>query len=224
MRKWIAAILAIALLAMSVSVLAEENTQASPQQDQTQTTTESSQKLGNGHKDSQKNKKEKSGETDAVSGATSTPDNGSDKPQENSRQGENSKDGRQFPDTQKPDNGQMRKGSRPPQNGSGSQDKQAPGNEQGQNKSRKPGGEQKQKKGKSAKTTESQTPKLDPDSFVTQGIISQETADQIKAYLEAHPAEDAAEVTGILKVLLDAEIITQNEYEAMLAASTVTTV
>ena len=57
------------------------------------------------------------------------------------------------------------------------------------------------------------------DAFAARGVISQETADQIKAYLKEHKfTEKPADFPALLKTLLDAEIITQAEYEAMLAA------
>ena len=88
--------------------------------------------------------------------------------------------------------------------------------------------------------TGQQTPKMiDFDAMVTSGIISQETRDAIKAYMDEHkpegemptapaegeaptaPAEGEALAEGepnLLNDLLNAGIITQTEYDAMSAA------
>jgi len=78
---------------------------------------------------------------------------------------------------------------------------------------------------------------IDFDAMVTSGIISQETRDAIKAYMDEHkpegekptapaegevPAEGEAPAEGepsLLNDLLKAGIITQAEYDAMSAAA-----
>ena len=77
-----------------------------------------------------------------------------------------------------------------------------------------------------------QTPKMiDFDAMVTSGIISQETRDAIKAYMDEHkpegempaaPGEGETPAEGepsLLNDLLNAGIITQTEYDAMSAAA-----
>ena len=75
---------------------------------------------------------------------------------------------------------------------------------------------------------------IDFDAMVTNGIISQETRDAIKTYMDEHkpegqmpstPAEGEAPAdgqapaeNGLLNDLLSAGIITQAEYDAMSAA------
>ena len=82
--------------------------------------------------------------------------------------------------------------------------------------------------------TGQQAPKMiDFDAMVTSGIISQETRDAIKAYMDEHkpegemptaPAEGEAPTApaegepNLLNDLLNAGIITQTEYDAMSAA------
>ncbi len=72
---------------------------------------------------------------------------------------------------------------------------------------------------------------IDFDAMVTSGVISQETRDAIKAYMDEHkpegemptaPAEGEALAEGepnLLNDLLNAGIITQAEYDAMSAAA-----
>ena len=88
---------------------------------------------------------------------------------------------------------------------------------------------------------------VDFDAMVTQGVITQDTCDRIKAYMEANkpadlpggdaqvpgqdgdkpadpPADGAvSEEGGLLKDLLDAGVITQEEYDAINAAGKTTT-
>ena len=80
---------------------------------------------------------------------------------------------------------------------------------------------------------------IDFDAMVTSGVISQETRDAIKAYMDEHrpegaPAEGQAPTDGqqppekpadgqmpdLLSDLLSAGVITQAEYEALTAAQT----
>ena len=84
---------------------------------------------------------------------------------------------------------------------------------------------------------------IDFDAMVTKGVISQETCDKIKAYMEEHKpagmpemngqtpngekpegmpgmngqAPEVHTMNGLLKELLDAEVITQAEYDALSA-------
>ena len=72
---------------------------------------------------------------------------------------------------------------------------------------------------------------IDFDAMVTSGVISQETRDAIKAYMDEHkpegemptaPVEGEAPAEGepsLLNDLLNAGIITQAEYDAMSAAA-----
>ncbi len=81
-------------------------------------------------------------------------------------------------------------------------------------------------------TDSQQAPKMiDFDAMVTSGIISQETRDAIKAYMDEHkpegempaaPGEGETPAEGepsLLNDLLNAGIITQTEYDAMSAAA-----
>lgn len=91
---------------------------------------------------------------------------------------------------------------------------------------------------------------IDFDDMVSKGIISQDTCDKIKAYMAEHMPADMPEMNsqipggdtsgnppdmngqgpvmngkapatdGLLKDLLDAEVITQEEYDALLAVQT----
>lgn len=183
MKKWIAALLAMILLALSAGALAEEAAQQESQsQNQTQTETTDTQKQRNTHQNRQKTKKEKTTETDAVSGATQA--------------SENLTDSNEAPSEQK-------------------QDKQ----------------QKNRQKGNSRYAV--------IDDLVTQNVISQETADKIKAYIKEHSSNAAAEDSSsksngksehsrqkgkiqltedLLKELLDGEIIGLEEYDAMLVA------
>ncbi len=83
---------------------------------------------------------------------------------------------------------------------------------------------------------------IDFDAMVTKGVISQETCDKIKAYMEAHKPADLPEMNGekpadlpemngekpaesetpehggLLADLLKDGVITQTEYDALVAA------
>ena len=72
---------------------------------------------------------------------------------------------------------------------------------------------------------------IDFDAMVASGVISQETRDDIKAYMDEHkpegempaaPGEGETPAEGepsLLNDLLNAGIITQTEYDAMSAAA-----
>ena len=140
--------------------------------------------------------------------------------------------GQQPPEKPSGDQGQQ-----PPEKPSGDQGQQAPqkgeqkwheqpaetGDDQGQQHAQT--GDRKQRPGM-----------VDFDAMVTKGVISQETRDNIKAYMDEHkpegaPAEGQTSTDGqtppekpegvgggLLADLLDAGIITQAEYDAMIAA------
>lgn len=69
---------------------------------------------------------------------------------------------------------------------------------------------------------------IDFDAMVAKGAISQETCDKIKAYMEERKPAEMPEMNGqvtevpamgrLLKDLIDAEVITQAEYDALVAA------
>ena len=66
---------------------------------------------------------------------------------------------------------------------------------------------------------------IDFDAMVTNGVISQETCDKIKAFMEEHKPEDLPEMNGqkpaeggLLAELLENNVITQEEYDALTAA------
>ena len=194
MKKWIAIILTIALLAVSVSALAVEDAQNA-----TDTVTSATQAQKQKQSDSQ------TSETD---------------PQD--AQSKYSKESQ---------HGQARKNAKSAQAGTETLPRQESVQEQ--------------------KARKDSTAKKSPfDAFAAQGVISQETADQIKAYLRAkkaakvseEPSDETSEETApenggkaprqqgkkgkiqvtqeLLQELLDAEIITPTEYDAMLPAQT----
>ena len=235
MKKYLVVILAAVLLTVSAGAAAEGNAQDSlqPEQQQEQAQTQDEQKdnsvTENGKKKKQKPQSGQSGGTDAVSGATKTVEEQPDSRQPDDAQAQGSdrqdgsgQNGKQFLHGQKPGAGQMRKGSLKPQGGSGPQNEQS--SEQKQTGKHRPGN--RRNSGETAApqagqvTGEAAFP-LDLDSFVAQGIIRQETADQIIAYAQVHsPGDASADPAELLKGLLDAKIITQVEYDAMLAAQT----
>ncbi len=214
MKKLIAAILALALLAVSLSVFAETNTQQGdlPQE---QAQGESNETTSSGRQ----NRKGQSGVTDTVSSATQAPAN---QPEEelsdDSQAPENGEQDNDAQNIKQHQHGQTRSKGQKAQDSREAQPEQ------------KSVQEQKTRKGGSSR-------KNGFDVFVKQGVISQETADQIKAYLkerqltempedETSEANDSAlhqhkgkiKVTPeLLQELLDAEIINQTEYDAMLA-------
>ncbi len=69
--------------------------------------------------------------------------------------------------------------------------------------------------GKSGKVT------IDFDAMVTQGVISQETRDRIAAWQQENPKKVSMKKSSgkILDILLKAEVITQEEYDALKAAT-----
>lgn len=213
MKKWLAAILAIALLAISVGVYAEESAPESQPGDAQQTQPLNEQKAEKAPDGKKRNKQtatqERSGETDAVSGATQAPEDQPDSPQgdsgrekERERQETGASSGRRPRHGKKPSQGPTREGSGKIKTGSGQKSGQKPGKER---KPRKAG----------------EATALDLESFAAQGILSRETAERAKAYLAQHPLkESAAGAPEMLNALLDAEIITQTEYDAMLSAQT----
>ena len=235
MKKYLAVILAAVLLTLSAGAAAEgiaqDSLQAEQQQEQAQT--QNKQKdvpvAESGKKKKQKPQSGQSGGTDAVSGATKTVEEQPDSQQTDDAQAQGSvrqdgsgQNGKQARHGQKPGAGQMRKGSLKPQDGSEQQDEQSSDQNRKQTGKHKPAG--RSRSGETAapqpgqETGETAFP-LDLDSFVAQGVIRRETADQIIAYAQAHPLGDAsADPAELLKVLLDAKIITQVEYDAMLAA------
>ena len=190
MKKWITIILAIMLLSLSLSALAEGDTQPEESQQQTQTETTGSQSKDSRHQNRQRTKKEQTGETDAVSSATKVPEQQTEESQTSES------------------------------------------NAQGTQSKSKAGRGQKVQNDHSSK-------RFALDTYATQGIISQETADQIRAYVEKKQTDQATEgavsdstkpsrqhtrkgkiqlTEDLLKELLDAEIITQAEFDAMLPA------
>ena len=216
MKKLIAAILALALLAVPFSVFAETNAQPGDlPQEQTQGASNETASGG------RQNRKGQSGETDTVSSATQAPANRPEKKLgDDSQAPENGQQDNDAQNSKQHQHGQTRSKGQKAQDRSEAQPEQKPVQQQ---KTRKDGASKKNGFG----------------IFVKQGIISQETADQIKAYLaERKPAEtseaadpenaetsmrphqrkDKTKVTPeLLQELLDAEIITQTEYDAMLA-------
>lgn len=109
---------------------------------------------------------------------------------------------------------------------------QAPTGEKPADAPEMPSGEQGQAPTGQQPTDGQQTPKMiDFDAMVTSGVISQETRDAIKAYMDEHKpdgemptvsAEGEAPAEGepsLLNDLLNAGIITQTEYDAMTAAA-----
>ena len=213
MKKWIAIILTISLLAVSLSALAEgtADTVTSATQAQKQKQSGSQSRAACEQEDSQ------------------TPGTSQQDSQVSGRQGKqrNQKPG----ESQASGGGQTGRNSRMTPDGGEAQPEQPSVKEQ--------------------KAVKIGAAKKSPfDAFAAQGIISQETADQIKAYLKAkkaakvseEPSDETSEETApengvkaprqqgkkgkiqvtqeLLQELLDAEIITPTEYDAMLPVQT----
>ena len=78
------------------------------------------------------------------------------------------------------------------------------------------------KKGNAGKRGQSS---IDFEAMVTQGVISGETQARISAYLQENQKtlEKSSDAASVLEALLKAEVITQQEYDALNAALTKTT-
>ena len=208
MKKWIAFLLVLALLTVSVSAMAEAITQQSDaSQEQTQD------------------------ETDTVTSATQA----QQKKQRASQAAGADAEDAQPASGQKDQRGQKSTGKETRKKGQTAQSSNEAQSEP--------------ITGKEQKSWMKGVSKRFPfDAFVKEGIISQETADQIKAYLKEKQAAAASEESSaeasedsmaensskslrqhgkmgkiqvtkeLLKELLDAQIITQAEYDAMLPA------
>ena len=143
------------------------------------------------------------------------------------------------PEMPSDEQGQAPTGEKPadaPEMPSGEQS-QAPTGEKPADAPEMPAGEQGQAPQSQAPTSQQptdsqQAPKMiDFDAMVASGVISQETRDAIKAYMDEHkpegemptaPVEGEAPAEGepsLLNDLLNAGIITQTEYDAMTAAA-----
>ena len=243
MKKLISAIIAIMLLVVSVAAFAEENPQGSAYQDETQVehntddtaeSPEGTSKPERGRKHQKGASGDQGGDADAVSGATIR---GKSKPDDQEpSDGQLPGDDQQAKGTQhgKGDSrGQNHDKGRAPGNGSDSQGGQNSGKEQQPGKGAKNRDGRKDKRSGNSEQSQnpnSTAPLLDLDALVAKAVISQETADRISAYMQEHPLTSASEtdsetaVTEFLKSLLNAEIITQTEYDGILAEQASTTV
>ena len=78
------------------------------------------------------------------------------------------------------------------------------------------------KKGNTGKRGQSS---IDFEAMVTQGVISGETQARISAYLQENQKtlDKSSDAASVLEALLKAEVITQQEYDALNAALTKTT-
>ena len=78
------------------------------------------------------------------------------------------------------------------------------------------------KKGNAGKRGQSS---IDFEAMVTQGVISGETQARISAYLQENQKtlDKSSDAASVLEALLKAEVITQQEYDALNAALTKTT-
>ena len=78
------------------------------------------------------------------------------------------------------------------------------------------------KKGNAGKRSQSS---IDFEAMVTQGVISGETQARISAYLQENQKtlDKSSDAASVLEALLKAEVITQQEYDALNAALTKTT-
>lgn len=188
MKKRLIVILAVALLTMSVSAFAEGGTQSPAQQEQTQTESADSQVRKKDRRNKEETGKGQNGESDAVTGATQ-------KPQDSSEQkiGEGQPQKKNQAGKKHGRKSMTGKESRQSQNNSASQDGQPSGNQQ------------------------AGTAKLDLEALVKSNVITKETAERITIYMNEHRLAQSA-VPELLKTLVDAQIITQEEYEAMLSA------
>ena len=214
MKKRLIVILAVALLTMSVSAFAEGGTQSPAQQEQTQTESADSQVRKKDRRNKEETGKGQNGESDAVTGATQKPQDSSDQkigegqPQKKNQAGK--KHGRKS---------MTGKESRQSQNNSASQDGQPSGKGHHQyGNSQKPEIDRNgQKNSKASTDQQAGTAKLDLEALVKSNVITKETAERITIYMNEHRLAQSA-VPELLKTLVDAQIITQEEYEAMLSA------
>ena len=221
MKKMIAVLLSFALLAASVSALAGGNKSSGKSgltQNQTQTeqneSSADSRSTGKGQKDRQRTRNGQNMETDGVSGATKKTETSPDtQPPADGQTDENSRNSHGFRNGQKQPDGS--KGSR--------------GQKSGRDGKNRAGS------GTPSSPAADSTPALpDFDVLAAEGVISVETAGKIKAYLAEHPfaasasddsdTPDENAAAALMNILLSAEIITQEEYDALIAAQTVSAV
>ena len=219
MKKWLTFILIIALLTVSVGAFAEEETQAPAQQEVMQTESADSQAQKKGRRNKQEHGKEQNDESDAATGATREPQDSSGRQTEDGQARENDRT-----DTPRGGKGMPGKENRKPRDQSASRNSHSTDKEQNRGDRQKPGKAQSsQKNSKEPADRQAAAAGPDLDALVKSGVIARETADRITAYMDEHQLAQSA-LPELLETLLDAQVITRAEYEAMLSALAATAV